>query len=59
MSNHIPVYLPGGRTPLHFAAERGYDDVALELLQRGAKIDAKDNDGTHLNPCKVQPLTDT
>jgi ankyrin repeat protein len=44
VSNHIPVYLPGGRTPLHFAAERGYDDVALELLQRGAKIDAKDND---------------
>eukprot|EP00029_Vermamoeba_vermiformis_P011545 TRINITY_DN6369_c0_g1_i1.p1 TRINITY_DN6369_c0_g1~~TRINITY_DN6369_c0_g1_i1.p1 ORF type:complete len:449 (-),score=136.63 TRINITY_DN6369_c0_g1_i1:32-1345(-) len=44
VSNHIPVYLSGGRTPLHFAAERGYDDVVEELLRRGAKIESKDND---------------
>jgi ankyrin repeat protein len=40
----IPIYIPGGRTPLHFAADRGQLDIARELLARGAQV-ASDFDG--------------
>ncbi|KAI0157871.1 hypothetical protein GGR52DRAFT_179376 [Hypoxylon sp. FL1284] len=32
-----------GMTPLSWAAKAGTDDIALLLIQKGAKIDAKDN----------------
>lgn len=39
-----------GRTPLHFAAEGGYREIAEFLLSSGAKIDAKDvNNNTPLH----------
>ena len=34
-----------GRTALHFAAGYGYDEAALELLRRGAHVDAADRFG--------------
>ena len=32
-------------TPLHVAAERGHDRIVEYLIDVGAKISAKDNDG--------------
>lgn len=34
-----------GRTALHYAAERGYVDLARTLITRGAKYDIPDNEG--------------
>ncbi|KAK4111839.1 ankyrin, partial [Canariomyces notabilis] len=34
-----------GRTPLSYAAERGYSHIVDSLLQRGAQVDLRDNDG--------------
>ena len=34
-----------GLTPLHFAADRGYADVACELIAKGADINAVDGSG--------------
>lgn len=34
-----------GRTPLHFAADRGHAAAASRLLELGARIDAQDSDG--------------
>lgn len=36
---------PGGRTPLHFAAEKGAMSVAQLLVQQGADVNAEDEDG--------------
>ncbi|KAK4129722.1 ankyrin [Parathielavia appendiculata] len=36
----------GGWAPLLYAAEKGYEEVVRKkLLERGAAVDAKDNDG--------------
>ena len=34
-----------GASPLHWAAYRGYVDIVDVLLERGARIDSKNNDG--------------
>jgi ankyrin repeat protein len=34
-----------GLTPLHFAADRGYDLIVSNLIQSGANIESCDNDG--------------
>ena len=34
-----------GNTPLHWAAHKGYTDVMKILLERGARLDIKNNDG--------------
>ncbi|XP_022141640.1 potassium channel SKOR isoform X2 [Momordica charantia] len=34
-----------GRSPLHLAAARGFDDIVLFLIQEGVNIDLKDNFG--------------
>ncbi|KAI4388908.1 hypothetical protein MLD38_001196 [Melastoma candidum] len=34
-----------GRSPLHLAAARGYEDIVLFLIQEGVDINAKDNFG--------------
>ena len=32
-----------GKTPLHYACENGHKDVALMLIERGAKLTKKDD----------------
>ena len=32
-------------TPLHFACQNGYSDVAVKLIEKGAAIDAVDKVG--------------
>lgn len=34
-----------GRSPLHFAADRGHPTAILRLLELGASVDARDSDG--------------
>ncbi|KAJ6376138.1 hypothetical protein OIU77_000995 [Salix suchowensis] len=34
-----------GRTPMHWAVDRGHLDIAEELVRKNADINAKDNDG--------------
>jgi len=34
-----------GRTGLHYAAEKGHDEIAMALMDAGAKLDAKTTDG--------------
>lgn len=34
-----------GRSPLHLAASRGYEDITLFLIQEGVDVNAKDNFG--------------
>ena len=34
-----------GRTPLHWAAEKGYLKIAKYLIHKGATINAADNEG--------------
>ena len=35
--------LQSERTPLHFAAEGGHDEICKVLLEKGAQVDAQDN----------------
>ncbi|MGB6975991.1 MAG: ankyrin repeat domain-containing protein [Gammaproteobacteria bacterium] len=35
----------GGNTPLHVAAEKGYDDLVKELLKAGAELEIRNSDG--------------
>ena len=34
-----------GQTPLHYAAQRGYTEVARTLIERGAQVNSKDKNG--------------
>ena len=48
-----------GSTPLHAAARAGKDEVVLELLLRGAAVNARDNNGrTALDVCVGYPYWD-
>lgn len=41
----IPIYVAGGKTALHFAAERGEKECVQLLLNAGADITIQDYDG--------------
>ncbi|CAN8302045.1 unnamed protein product [Cochlearia groenlandica] len=47
IENGIPVNARGyeGRTPLHWAIDRGHFDVAKALVDKNADVNAKDNEG--------------
>lgn len=41
----VNVRYTNGETLLHYAANRGYNDVVVLLIKKGAAINARDNDG--------------
>ena len=43
-SRDINMRDENGMTPLHFAADRGFDDIVKLLLDHGADVNAVDND---------------
>ena len=43
---------PRGRTPLHWAAWEGRDEVVALLLRSGASVEAKDKDGRRPQSCR-------
>ncbi len=50
--------LQDGRTPLHLAAEKGHPEIIKLLIDKGAKVDIKDNVGPssatrQYTPCVV------
>jgi ankyrin repeat protein len=47
----VDLWSPDGFTALHLAAFFGHEDVAAELLRRGADVSAASR-----NPLRVQPL---
>ncbi|EFA82284.1 ankyrin repeat-containing protein [Heterostelium album PN500] len=46
-----------GSTPLHLAAQRGYREIIVALLEKGAKVEVRDHNGD--TPFSLIPLTDT
>jgi len=42
-----------GKTPLHFAANQGHEEVLRLLLHHGAQLSAKDNGGWTALQCAV------
>jgi len=42
LNKRIPVYVVGGHTPLHMAAERGELDCVKLLVEHGANMGARD-----------------
>ncbi|KAH9962806.1 ankyrin repeat-containing domain protein [Lactifluus volemus] len=45
-----------GKTPLHYASERGHLDVVRLLLGSGADVNARMDDGStplHVTPCRA------
>ena len=48
-----------GRTPLHSAAELGWDKVARRLVERGADITIRDNEGNTPLDLALQPVEES
>ena len=43
--DYTNIYLYLGRTSLHYATEVGYTDIVKILVDHGANVSTKDNDG--------------
>jgi ankyrin repeat protein len=43
LSVHLDLEDKGGRTPLSWAAEKGWQDIVQFLYDKGARLDQKDN----------------
>lgn len=48
-----------GRTPLHYAAESGWEEIAMKLIEGGASADSKNKDGQTPRRLALQAGHDT
>ena len=44
----VNMYCQDGRTPLLRAADKGQTEIAKMLLEKGADVEAKDNEVSHM-----------